>query len=646
MNYDEELEKLFYKKVLKFNDIKHLDYGFLSENILQKPRQIVWHLMNPEIKEPLRCIECNENYVSWMKNMEEYTADRGGYRKYCSAKCSANSEKVRKKYKDTCIEKYGVINSFQHEEVKNKIKKTNTEKYGTDNPQKNKEIHEKTTNTIIEKYGVDNISKSPLIQEKRKQKFIDFYGYDNPMKSDEIKQKTRSTMLEKYGVEYPLQNNEIREKAANTNLEKYGTTHPVKSDVVMDKIKQTNLKNYGYESNLSSPEIRNKIKQTNIKKYGYESNLSLPETREKIKETNLERYGTPFISQTHLSSNVIEIINSKEKFSNFIKDKTAYEISRELGIHTSSFYDIAIRYDVQGLYNKSGLSYLEIEMKEFLQSLKIDFQINNKRVLNGKELDFYIPTHNIAIEMNGDYWHSDYIRNKRYHYDKWAECKEKDIHLIQILETDWNNHKEKFKDMIYSQLSLKRNTKGARKFTISKIKNKLGIEFFKKYHLQGSSNSSKYYYGAYDEYGLLRAVMSFGWTRGKIENRRFELTRWATDNKNNYPGLFSKTFKYSVNDMNIDSVVSFSMNDWFTGNVYMKSGFYKNKILAPDYKYLYNGFWRHKSYFTKERIKKIFCDNENVINMINCGNTEKEIMKYLNIYKTWDSGKIEWIWEK
>lgn len=75
---------------------------------------------------------------------------------------------------------------------------------------------------------------------------------------------------------------------------------------------------------------------------------------------------------------------------------------------------------------------------------------NDKKVLNGKELDIYIPSKNLAIEYNGLYWHSDKatlekndIPNKetrmyaKYrHIEKTKLCKEKNIRLIHIFEDD------------------------------------------------------------------------------------------------------------------------------------------------------------------------------------------------------------------
>lgn len=67
---------------------------------------------------------------------------------------------------------------------------------------------------------------------------------------------------------------------------------------------------------------------------------------------------------------------------------------------------------------------------------------NNRTILTGKELDLYYPEKKIAIEFNGDYWHSDEFKDSNYHYNKYKQCKDLGITLVSIFEYDWNSRKE------------------------------------------------------------------------------------------------------------------------------------------------------------------------------------------------------------
>ncbi len=64
---------------------------------------------------------------------------------------------------------------------------------------------------------------------------------------------------------------------------------------------------------------------------------------------------------------------------------------------------------------------------------------NDRKALNGLELDIYYPELNIGIEYQGNYWHNlpeNIKRDKR----KRNLCKEKDIKLIEVWDSDFMNN--------------------------------------------------------------------------------------------------------------------------------------------------------------------------------------------------------------
>lgn len=74
-----------------------------------------------------------------------------------SIKERANNQSVRKKYRDTCNEKYGEPNSLSRGTIPYQ-KRNNTvkRKFGVDNVFQSEEIKEKSKKTMIERYGVWN----------------------------------------------------------------------------------------------------------------------------------------------------------------------------------------------------------------------------------------------------------------------------------------------------------------------------------------------------------------------------------------------------------------------------------------------------------------------------------------------------------
>lgn len=106
------------------------------------------------------------------------------------------------------------------------------------------------------------------------------------------------------------------------------------------------------------------------------------------------------------------------------------------------------------------------EIKEWLTELNIEFITKDRKILKGWELDYYLPEHNLAIELNGEYWHSF---NKKYKtFQKIKDIQlytEKFIKNYPFLrsyfeyETDYckifANNKELFKTIICEKLNIK-----------------------------------------------------------------------------------------------------------------------------------------------------------------------------------------------
>ena len=86
---------------------------------------------------------------------------------------------------------------------------------------------------------------------------------------------------------------------------------------------------------------------------------------------------------------------------------------------------------------------LEITVLDFIRTFyNGPFIIGNRSILKGLELDLYFPEKNIAIEVNGDYWHKTssedkHTKPKDYHTNKFLLCKERNVLLVNIFYSDW-----------------------------------------------------------------------------------------------------------------------------------------------------------------------------------------------------------------
>lgn len=291
--------------------------------------------------------------------------------------------------------------SQKHESTRNKIEKTNLERYGAKQPTENKDILNKRDQNNLEKYGVKHIRQVKEIDEKIKQTFIKRYGFNTPSKNKEVSSKTCQTNLDKYGNRSSLHGiNQY--KTEQIFLEKYGFNIPTKHEVIKQKI------SVAHKGRKISKEIKEKIRLTNLERYGGHP-MQSDEVRQRYISTNLERYGWEFPCRDK---------NQQKLMQESLRNKI---ISGEIQFYKVSSY--------------------ENEIIQFLEKYQINI-IKNDRTTIGLELDIYIPEKKLAIEFNGDYWHSVKFKDKNYHLKKTEECEKLGIRLIHIWESEWLNSRK------------------------------------------------------------------------------------------------------------------------------------------------------------------------------------------------------------
>jgi G:T-mismatch repair DNA endonuclease (very short patch repair protein) len=87
-------------------------------------------------------------------------------------------------------------------------------------------------------------------------------------------------------------------------------------------------------------------------------------------------------------------------------------------------------------------------VKQLLDDNGINYTNNDRSVISPYELDFYLPDYNLAIEINGLYWHSSRLKSNDYHFNKWNMCKKLGIDLYSIFEDDFTVNETMWKNKI------------------------------------------------------------------------------------------------------------------------------------------------------------------------------------------------------
>jgi very-short-patch-repair endonuclease len=273
-----------------------------------------------------------------------------------------------------------------------------------------------------------------------------------------------------------------------------------------------------------------------------------------------------------------------------------------------------------------GISRQETELQEWL-SQYVDIITNTKSIIPPLELDIVIPSHNIAIEYNGLYWHSEQMgKDKNYHLNKYLQCKDKGYRLIQIWENEWLNQKDIVKSIILSVLGIYERKIFGRKCSIINIDVPSAREFYEQNHIQGFKGGVHHGLVYKDE--LISAMT--------INNLNI-LERFANKTNTLVHGSFSKLLKSFDG---IDDLITFSDIRYFTGNVYEKNGFEFQYISKPNY-------W----YFTKDRsvlYSRLMFQKHKLPSKLDTFDpniTEYENMVNNGYHRIWDCGNIKYIYK-
>ena len=271
---------------------------------------------------------------------------------------------------------------------------------------------------------------------------------------------------------------------------------------------------------------------------------------------------------------------------------------------------------------------------------EIEHQQHNREILNGMEIDIYIPPLKLGIEYNGLRWHSEeFGKDHRYHLDKLNKCNEEGINLIQIFEDEWINHMDICESKLKQICGLNTNPKiYARKCEIREISNKNEVyEFLDKNHIQGRTGFT-IALGAYHQEKLV-GVMTFK----KEKEGYWDLNRFATDINYQCVGIGGKLFKYFTRNYDFQEIKSFADRRWTTdptNNLYTKLGFEFDSYVPPTYWYYnpkINPYIRfHKFGFRKQHLHKQY---DLPLTM-----TEREMTTALGYTRIWDCGLIKYVY--
>jgi len=427
----------------------------------------------------------------------------------------------------------------------------------------------------------------------------------------------------KYNGKHPMTTTLTRERHKNTIQKKYNVEHALQCKAHLDKAKQTKLSRYGSETfnNLD------KAKQTKLNKYG-SATYNGHEKRTSMKFQNIIKYWThltPMFSEIEFTG------VSNGQLYKFQCNVCQYEFYRNLDNGYIPRCKVCSMKENSNVQSKG-----EKDIIEYIRQLTPTTIVERDRVvLNGKELDIYLPDKKLAIEFNGIYWHSESkLKSKTYHLKKSLRCASRGIQLLHIYDYQWNLKQEIVKSLLASKLGCT-NKIFARKCTVKLVSVTLKKHFLNETHIQGTCNSSVNL-GLYYNNELV-ALATFGKSRYD-KKYEWELLRYSTKLYTTVVGGFSKLIQYFIANYQPKNILTYCDRNTSVGNLYLKTGF--KLIGTTNANYFY---FKYQSVYSREQFQKHMLLEK--LTTFDSNLTEYENMQLNGFDRFWDCGNFKFLLE-
>ena len=417
----------------------------------------------------------------------------------------------------------------------------------------------------------------------------------------------------------------------------------MKSPDRMEKLKQTNLEKYGSTNYLASEIGKIKLKQTNLEKYGVDNYAKSQEYKQRITNGDIVTNRNPkLVSRTSrlnyytslVDGDVVMPLFPFDEYEGFSNPYKSYKWKCK---KCNLEFDSILKYHkyLECRICKPTGTKMEVFIKQYLDNLNIPYIYRDRNILKGYEIDVYVPSHKLGIELNGLYWHSEEHKDKNLHKLKADLAEQSGVKLIQVFEDEFKNKNSIVLNKINNLLKINSKKIYARKCVIKPVKGEEKINFLNDYHIQGNSNTS-INLGLYYENNLV-SIMTFSKERLALGNKTssehvYELNRFCTIPNTNVIGAASKLLKHFISNYNPYKIISYADRRWSSGNLYNSLGFKLISNTEPNYWYTNNFINReHRFKFRKNVLKdKLEFYDDNL--------TESENMSNNGYVKIWDAG--------
>ena len=331
--------------------------------------------------------------------------------------------------------------------------------------------------------------------------------------------------------------------------------------------------------------------------------------------------------ESRIESSGYALVAGSEEYKS--RKSTALTVKHEScgHVHERTLYSLEETDFCPGCSPKESRGQLEIA--EFIRELGARVEVSDRNVLAPKELDVWVPDHDLAVEFNGLFWHTEQFLDKGYHSEKTRLCREKGISLLHVWEDEWRDKRPIVESMIKHRLGRAAESVGARKCELVEIDAKSRKAFFERSHIDGDVSAKKAW-GLFHE-GELVAVLSVRRPFHRKWSGRLEVARFAVALGWSVPGALSRLSKAALRFCEQSGAVgllSYLDERLSTGAGWKPSGWRLDSISGPT-------FW--------------WTDNKRRINRFRVrantakGMTQKQAAATAGVKKIWGCNQQAWV---
>ena len=387
----------------------------------QARRYSQWCKDNPD-----KIKEKSEKYIQWCRDNNDFIIEKGKRHSQWHRDHKQEFSNARKQSFIDHPENRFFLRDYlnDHPEIRLESGKKHSKWY-KDNPDKAKQTGEN-----ISKWSKDNPDKI----KERSEKISEFY------KNSPEAVKSISDKCSMWCKEHP---EEIRKRAENYSV--WYSNNPDKT---------AKMKEHHANTLKDNPDIMNRVSDKLKQRY-----IDNPDERKALSD-RVKKWYDENTDHSYL-----------EKFRDIIhEDDYSYSLSHPVKhirtkcpacneYHYHLFNDVFVNSRQCLKYGHAPMcedcrcsltsSYAEQAIADYISTFYSGECIRNARnIISPLEIDLYYPDKKVAIEFNGDYWHSEKFKDNEYHRNKYIKCCENDIHLISVFERDWLDNKSFVKDAI------------------------------------------------------------------------------------------------------------------------------------------------------------------------------------------------------